>query len=333
MTTAPGVKVSGTGAYLPANIVTNDDLSKRVDTSDEWIRTRTGIKERRLASDKESTSFMAAQAAREAIADAGLEATDIDLILVATITPDMPFPSTSCLVQAELGLKGTPCFDLEAACSGFLYGVHTARGMILSGMARHVLVIGAEKLSSILDWQDRTTCVLFGDGAGAMVFSASEDASCGVIDTFIGADGSTPDLLCMPGGGSSCPATPESIDQRLHFLKMNGKEIFKLAVRAMEQSARKLLEKHDLTPDDVSLIIPHQANLRIIDALARLTKIPTDKFYVNLDRFGNTSAASIPIAFHEARQKGCIHEGKYLLWVAFGAGLTWGSTLLKWHSK
>jgi len=333
MTSAPGVKISGSGVFLPANIVTNDDLAKRVDTSDEWIRTRTGILERRLSATEETTSYMAAEAGKKAVEDAGIRMQDIDLIMVATITPDMPFPSTACLVQAKLGLTGIPCFDLEAACSGFVYGVHIARGMIQSGSAKHILVIGAERLSSILDWQDRATCVLFGDGAGAVVLSADADNTTGVLDTYIGSDGSKPDLLHMPGGGSSCPATPKSIDQRLHFLKMNGREIFKLAVRAMEQSASKLLEKHELAPDDVSLIIPHQANLRIIDALARLTKIPTEKFFVNLDRFGNTSAASIPIAFHEARQKGCIKEGNYLLWVAFGAGLTWGSTLLKWHSK
>ena len=329
--TAPGVIIAGTGSYSPSQVVTNEELSKRVDTSDEWIRSRTGIRERRLADENERTSYMGAQAAKMAMESAGVPAEDIDVIIVATITTDMAFPSTASLIQTQLGLRKITSFDLSAACSGFIYGVEVASNMMRSGAYKHALVIGSEKLSSILDWEDRGTCVLFGDGAGAVVLSKTDDTTVGVIDSYTGNDGSKSKLLCMPGGGSAIPPTHESLDQRQHFLKMNGREIFKVAVRWMEQSTQIMLERHGLKPEDISLFIPHQANLRIIDAVARSTKIPREKFFVNLDRYGNTSAASIPIALHEARQKGCIQTEDYVLLVAFGAGLTWGSTLIKWH--
>jgi 3-oxoacyl-[acyl-carrier-protein] synthase-3 len=243
----------------------------------------------------------------------------------------MLFPSTAALIQTRLGLNKITSFDLSAACSGFIYALEVASHMMRSGAFRNALVIGSEKISSILDWTDRGTCVLFGDGAGAVVLSKTEDNNCGIIDSYTGNDGSKSELLCLPGGGSAIPTSAESLAQGQHFLKMNGREIFKIAVRWMEQSANIMLERHGLKPEDINLIIPHQANLRIIDALARSIKIPKDKFFVNLDRYGNTSAASIPIALHEARQKGCIQSGDYVLLVAFGAGLTWGSTLIKWH--
>lgn len=328
---APGVIISGTGSYAPAKIVTNDQLSHLVDTNDEWIVTRTGIKERRISGDNEPTSFMASEAAKKAIEAAGIDKSEIGLIVVATMTPDMPFPSTAALVQNRLGLEKITAFDIQAACSGFIYGLEIVSNMLKSGEYKHALLIGSEKLSSILDWDDRSTCVLFGDGAGAVLLSRTEDPTAGVLDVYTGADGAQPELLYMPGGGSTCPASSESLDQRQHFLKMNGKEIFKIAVRVMEQSARKMLEKHGLNPEDISLFIPHQANLRIIDALARSTKIPKEKFFVNLDRYGNTSAASIPIALDEAIRSNRFKQGDYVLLVAFGAGLTWGSSLIKWQ--
>lgn len=328
---APGVIIAGTGSYAPSNVVTNDEISTYVDTSDEWIRARTGIRERRFAEDHETASSMGIQAAKQAMESAGVGTDDIDLIIVATLSPDMFFPSTASLIQTKLGLNKVTSFDLSAACSGFIYGVEVASSMMRSGAFRHALVIGSEKLSNILDWEDRSTCVLFGDGAGAVVLSKVEAEDIGVIDSYSGNDGSKSELLYLPGGGSAIPPSHESLDQRQHFLRMNGREVFKIAVRWMEQSALILLERHGLKPEDINLIIPHQANLRIIDAIARSTKIPKDKFFVNLDRYGNTSAASIPIALHEARQKGCIQSGDYVLLVAFGAGLTWGSTLIKWH--
>ncbi|MCZ6674705.1 MAG: ketoacyl-ACP synthase III [Verrucomicrobia bacterium] len=328
---APGVIISGTGSYAPSRIVTNDEISAQLDTTDEWIRSRTGIKERRIAGDDESTSFMGAEAAKSAMDSAGVSASDIDLIIVATLSPDMLFPSTASLIQTQLGLRKITSFDLSAACSGFIYALEVVSNMMRSDAYQHALIIGSEKISSILDWEDRSTCVLFGDGAGAVVLSKTDDTSAGIIDSYTGNDGAKPELLCLPGGGSACPPTIDSLAQRKHFLKMNGREIFRIAVRWMEQSAVIMLERHGLKPEDISLIIPHQANLRIIHALARSIKIPKEKLFVNVERYGNTSAASIPIALHEARQKGCIQSGDYVLLVAFGAGLTWGSTLIKWH--
>lgn len=324
------VFIAGTGSYAPSKILSNDDLAHMIDTSDEWIRNRTGIRERHIAGAEEQTSTMACSASAAAIESAGIRNDDIDLVLVATLTPDMFFPSTACLVQKQLGLGQVTSFDINAACSGFIFGLEVASNMMQNGKYHHALVIGAEKLSSILDWEDRKTCVLFGDGAGAVVLSRRQSAGYEVIDSFTASDGAQPQLLHMPGGGSACPATPESLRQRRHFLKMQGQRVFKIAVRLMEQSVRKMLERHRLLPEDIALIIPHQANLRIIETLARNIKAPKDKIFVNLDRWGNTSAASIPIALHEASQKVRLQAGDYVLLVAFGAGLTWGSTLLKW---
>ena len=316
------------GSYGPDQVVDNNKLSQKVDTSDDWIRTRTGILERRYASPNQTTSDLALEAARQAMKNAGVLPEEIDLVLVATITPDMAFPSTACILQHKLGLNKIACFDLEAACSGFLYALDVADAMISSGRYRKALVIGAEKMSSIMDWEDRTTCVLFGDGAGAAVLS-NEGIGPELLGFYCGADGSNPSLLCQPAGGSAFPATTETVNDRKHFLKMNGREIFKSAVRVMESSCRELLSKHSLTLGDIDHIIPHQANMRIVESLSQRLEVPMDKFFCNLDRFGNTSAASIPLALSEAISTNKIKPNQLCLLVAFGAGLTWSSTLLR----
>ncbi|MBC8010173.1 MAG: ketoacyl-ACP synthase III [Burkholderiales bacterium] len=317
----------GTGSFAPSRVVTNDDLSKIVATSDEWIHTRTGIRERRLSGPGDTTTSMAA-AARAALDDAGLSVTDIDLLIVATFTPDLPMPATSCLVQTELGMRSTTaCFDLNAACTGFVYALDTAWALLASGRYRHALVIGAEKLSSVIDWSDRTTCVLFGDGAGAVVLgpAPADSPTSGLIAAKLGALPGTSDLLSIPGGGSS-PVAPES----RRCIAMKGKEVFKLAVRAMDEVARDLLAAQGLTAADVTLVVPHQANLRIIHAISEYLELPREKFFVNVDRYGNTSAASIPLALDEARRSGRIKRGDLVLLVAFGAGLTYGGALVRW---
>lgn len=323
--------ISGTGSYLPANVLTNDDIAQMVETSDEWIFTRTGIKERRIASASETTSDMAVVACQAAIAAAGLQPEDIDLLIVATITPDMPFPSTACLLQTKLNLRTITAFDVEAACTGFLYVIEIAASMLQSGRYRHALVIGAEKLSSIIDWKDRSTCVLFGDGAGAAVLSRSDQPGAGILSSTLGSDGRAGDILYMPGGGALIPATENSVQDRQHFLKMNGREVFKIAVRIMEKVALEILAEHNIDPSEVALVIPHQANFRIIEMLATRLGIPLERFALNIERVGNTSAASIPLVLDEARREGRIKSGDIILMVAFGAGLTWGATLLRWH--
>lgn len=329
--TGKSVIISGVGSYTPPKILSNDDLSKIVETSDEWIRTRTGIRERRIAADNMTTSDMAANAAREAIRDAGLEVDDIGLIVVATITPDMPFPNTACFVQKKLGMGKIPAFDIEAACSGFIYAMDIARGLMTVNNIRHALVIGAEKLSSITNWEDRTTCVLFGDGAGAVVLSQSDDENTGILNVLMGADGSETDILMVPGGGSASPLTVENIERSMHKIHMQGNQVFKHAVRVMCQSATEVLEKAGLTADDVSIVVPHQANNRIIEALAQRLNIGMERFKINLDRYGNTSAASIPIALDEAYRNGRIQSGDNVLMVAFGGGLTWASAVIRWR--
>lgn len=329
--TGPSVIIAGIGSYVPPRILTNDDLSHMVDTSDEWIRTRTGIRERRIADENEHTSDMGVKAARKAIEKAGLQLDDIDLVIVATITPDMPFPSTACLIQNKLGLRKVPCFDVEAACSGFLYIMDIASHMLRSGNYRHALIIGAEKLSSITDWKDRDTCVLFGDGAGAIVLSRSKTPDVGVLGTLMAASGAESEMLYMPGGGSACPSTLDSVNDSQHYLKMAGKEVFKNAVRVMEQSAIEILKKYSIKPESLTCVISHQANIRIIESLSNRLKIPMEKFPMNLDRYGNTSAASIPLVLEEVCQNGGIKTGNYVLMIAFGAGMTWASTLIKWH--
>jgi len=328
---ANSVIISGTGSYAPKKILTNDDLSTIVDTSDEWIRTRTGIRERRIAAEEETTSDMAAHAGREAIRNAGLTSEDIGLIVVGTVTPDMPFPNTACFVQKKLGLGKVPAFDIEAACSGFIYAMEVARGLMLVNNIKHALVIGAEKLSSITNWEDRTTCVLFGDGAGAVVLSQDDREDIGILNVLMGADGSETDILCVPGGGCASPYTVETIERSLHKIQMQGNQVFKHAVRVMCQSAIDVVEKAGLTPADVDLVVPHQANTRIIEALSQRLNIGMEKFKINLDRYGNTSAASIPIALDEAYRNGRIGPGDNILMVAFGGGLTWAGALVRWQ--
>ena len=323
--------ILGTGSYAPERILTNDDLSHMVETSDEWIRTRSGIRERRIAAPDETTSDMAVPAARRALEDAGVAASEIDLLIVATVTADVPMPACACLLQNKLGVPTTAaCFDLNAACSGFVYALDTACAMIGSGRYQKALVIGVEKLSAVVDWQDRTTCVLFGDGAGAAVVGASSDPDRGLIGTRLGTYGDGADLLYISHGGTRSPSTPDSIARRDHCIRMKGKEVFKLAVRAMDDAARDILEQHRIRADQISLVIPHQANLRIIEAISQYLELPMERFFVNVDRYGNTSAASIPIALDEARKAGRIKPGDLTLLVAFGAGLTYGSALLRW---
>ena len=323
--------ILGSGSYAPERVVTNEDLAHMVETSDEWVRTRTGIRERRIAAPTETTSDMAVHAARRALADANVTAQEIDLLIVATLTPDMPMPATACLVQPKLGVPtNAACFDVAAACSGFVYALDTACAMLSSGRYKKALVIGAEKLSAVLDWQDRTTCVLFGDGAGAVVVGPSDEPNRGLLGTKLGTLGDGADLLYISHGGSLFPSTPESIVARNHCIRMKGKEVFKLAVRAMDEAARDILEQHQVRADQISLVIPHQANLRIIEAISEYLELPMDRFVVNVDRYGNTSAASIPIALDEARRAGRIKPGDLTLLVAFGAGLTYGSALIRW---
>jgi 3-oxoacyl-[acyl-carrier-protein] synthase III len=321
--------ISGVGSYVPARILTNADLEKLVDTSDEWITTRTGIKERRLAGKNEFTSDLAANAARRALEKAGVTAEQLDLIIVATITPDMPFPSTACLVQRKIGAYRAAGFDLEAACSGFIYGLEIAQQFIMSRTYDTVLVIGAEKLSSIVDWKDRNTCVLFGDGAGAAVLQNRPNAH-GLLTAVMGADGRKADLLFMAGGGSRCPATTESVAARLHYLRMEGKETFKSAVQAMQTAAEEALRRCEIDIARIKCIIPHQANRRIVDAVCDRLGAKPEQLFVNLHKYGNTSAASVAIALDEAVSSGRVQRGDLILMVVFGAGLTWGAAVIEW---
>jgi 3-oxoacyl-[acyl-carrier-protein] synthase-3 len=323
------VSIIGTGSYVPERVLSNADLEKMVDTSDEWIVTRTGIRERRIAAEGEHTSDLAAKAALSAIENAGIKAEEIDLILVATATPDMFFPSTACFVQSKIGAKNAACFDVSAACSGFLYALEIAQQFITSRTYDTILVIGAEKLSSIVDWTDRNTCVLFGDGAGAAILR-HRGGSHGVIATQMGSDGGYSDILYMPGGGSRFPITKENIDQRLNSIKMNGKETYKQAVNAMLNAARTVLANANLTSADLACIIPHQANIRIIEAIAERMEVSMEKFMINLDRYGNTSAAAVAIALDDAARSGRMKEGDYILLVVFGGGLTWASSVIQW---
>lgn len=321
--------IAGVGAYVPAKVLTNADLAKMVDTSDEWITTRTGIKERRIAAKDEFTSDMAAKAALRAIKSAGITAEQIDLIIVATLTPDMVFPSTACLVQQKIGARCVAAFDMEAACSGFIYGLEIGHQFIMSHTYDTVLVIGAEKLSSIVDWKDRNTCVLFGDGAGAAILQ-SRPGSHGLLTAVMGADGSKADLLYMPGGGSRCPATSDSVAARQHYLRMEGKDTFKNAVQAMCSAAKEALRRCELSISQIKCIIPHQANRRIIDAVGDRLGASPGQLFINLDRYGNTSAASVAIALDEAVSTGRIQRGDLILLVVFGAGLTWGAAVIEW---
>jgi 3-oxoacyl-[acyl-carrier-protein] synthase-3 len=314
---------------VPEKILTNADLSRMVDTSDEWITSRTGIKERRIAGKEEFTSDMAAKAALKAIKQAKISPTEINLILVATATPDMLFPATACFVQKKIGATNAACLDISAACAGFLFGIEIAQQFITSHTHDTVLVIGAEKLTSITNWNDRNTCVLFGDGAGAAILRHRGSAH-GVISTYIGSDGQYTDILFMPGGGSRCPITRENVDLNLVTIHMTGKEVYKQAVTAMLSAAKKALEQAGLSIHDIACVIPHQANVRIINAIADRLGISRDKMFVNVDRYGNTSAAAVAIALDEANRSGRIKSGDYVLMVVFGGGLTWASTIIEW---
>lgn len=322
-------RIISTGSYAPEKILTNFDLEKMVETTDEWITERTGIKERRIVNGNQTASDLAYEASKVALERASLKAGDIDLLITATITGDMPFPSTACILQDKIGAKNAAAFDLNAACSGFLYGLYVADSFIRSGMHKRILVVGTEVLSTITDWEDRTTCVLFGDGAGAVVVEPTEEDR-GIISMSINSDGGMWELLYMPGGGSRYPSSKDSVEKKLHFIKMKGNETFKFAVRTLEDLVVRILEENKLKPSQLTLLIPHQANLRIIQATADRLGIPMDKVLVNLDKYGNTSAASIPIALDEAVSKGRIKDGDYILLEAFGGGITWASALIKW---
>ena len=321
--------IISTGAYLPSRVLTNKDLEHMVETTDEWILSRTGIRERRIAADGEFTSDMGAKAAQQALELGGINPQDIDLIIVATCTADTVFPSTACYIQNMIGATRAAAFDVQAACSGFLYALVTADQFIAAGAYKTVMVIGAEKLSSIVNWKDRNTCVLFGDGAGAVILRHRE-GSRGLLAFDLGADGAQTDVLSIPAGGCRIPITPEVIDQRLQYLQMAGKEVFKYAVTAMNRSAEECLEKAGVKPDQVRWFIPHQANFRIVDAVAARMNVGMEHFVMNLDRYGNTSSACMPIALHETAMAGKLNRGDLVLMVSFGGGLTWASTVLEW---
>jgi len=323
------IKIRSTGVYLPDKVLTNADLEKMVDTSDEWITTRTGIKERRIVSKEQVTSDLAVNAARMALERGGLKAEDVDLILVATNTPDTIFPATACWVQKKLGIKEIPAFDLEAGCTGLLYALIVAESLILSGTARRILLIGADILTKITNWEDRSTCVLFGDGAGAFILEESDDDS-GLISHFWGADGSLAELLILPGGGTLHPANEKTVERKLHYLTMKGNEVFKHAVKRMGESALEALKRAGLDKSQVDYLIPHQANLRIIDATGERLNLPKEKIVANIHKYGNMSVATIPVALHELAEEGKLQKGKIIVMVAFGAGFTWAAAVYRW---
>ncbi len=323
-------KIAGLGSYLPEKILTNADLEKMVDTNDKWITERTGIKERRIAKEGQPSSDLAVEAAKIALKNASLDPKEIDLILVATITSDMLCPSTACVVQDKLGATNAAALDISAACSGFVYGLVVCHSLICQGQYKKVLLIAAETLSKITDWKDRSTCVLLGDGAGAAVLIPSNSDKEGLLASTLGAMGSAGNLICLPGGGSLNPATHKTVDERLHYLKMQGNELFKLAVKSLVEAAKTVMQKAKVKPEDINLFIPHQANMRIINASATRLGVPMEKVFINIDKYGNTSAATIPIALDEAFRAGRIKKGDLILLDAFGGGLTWGACLLRW---
>ena len=325
-----GAAIAGTGSYVPAKVLTNFDLERMVDTSDEWIRVRTGIRERRIAAPDEPTSAIAYQAAVRALESAGVTPDDLDLIIVATLSPDTVFPNTACHLQKRLETTGCACFSIEAACSGFIYALEVAANMIRSGRYRTTLIVGAEKLSALTDWQDRSTCILFGDGAGAAVLTRVPPAEDSLLAVRLGADGTYTDLLRMPAGGTAMPVTHEALDERLNYIKMAGREVFKLAVNAMVGAAEDVLREAGIAIDAVRWLVPHQANQRIISAVGQRLGIADERVFVNVERFGNTSAATVPMALDEIARSGEIQRGDYVLLVAFGGGLTWAAALLRW---
>lgn len=323
--------IAGIGCYVPERILSNYDLQQMVDTSDEWIRARTGIKERRIAPENENTSDLAVKAAQAAMADAGVKPEELELIIVATATPDMLFPATACLVQDRLGAKKAGAFDLEAGCTGFIYALSVASQFVAGGMMENVLVIGAETLSRLVNWQDRSTCVLFGDGAGAVVVRPAFGES-GILATVLGSEGSGGKYLSLPAGAARMPASHDTVERGLHFIHMNGREVFKFAVRVMGEAATKVLAKAGLEKSDIDLLIPHQANIRIIESAAKRLRLSMEKVVVNVDKYGNTSSASIPIALYEAVKRGRVKDGDNVLLVGFGAGLTWAAAAVKWYT-
>ena len=323
------VRVAGLGSYLPENVLTNHDLEEMVDTSDGWITQRTGIRERRLASDDQATSDLAVRAARQALQDAGCGTDDVDAIICCTCTPDHLFPATACLVQDALGVEDALCYDLEAACSGFVFGLNQAAGLLAGGMAECVLVIGAETLSRFTDWEDRRSCILFGDGAGAAVVQNSEDDSA-ILYSELGADGSRPSILRILAGGARRPATRKTVDKGQHYMELKGREVFKWAVSKLGELVDSIPRETGISMDEVRLIVPHQSNERIIRSVCERAGLSQDRAYMNIDAVGNTSAASIPVAFEEAVQKGLVERGDLVLLLAFGGGVTWGSTLLRY---
>jgi 3-oxoacyl-[acyl-carrier-protein] synthase-3 len=324
------VCIAGTGSYVPEKILTNEELAAKVDTSDDWIVTRTGIKERRIAANDEFTSHMASKAARRALEQAGLEAKDIELIIVATITPDTPTPATACHVQQQIGAFNAVAFDISAACSGFLYAMKISKRLISDGAFKNALIIGAEKLSTVTNWEDRSTCVLFGDGAGAAILRRAEPGEGSIVATEMGTDGNLTHLLAIPGGGSACPITSENVNQHTHTLNMQGKEVFKIAVNRMKEAAEKVIARAGWKAEEIACVIPHQANRRIIDAIADRLAVPNERVFINLHKYGNTSAASIAIAMDEANRTGAFKRGEYIVLVAFGAGLTWAAAAIRW---
>ncbi len=327
-----GVGIVGIGSYLPERILTNHELENIVDTSDEWILERTGIESRRIADKTQASSDLSTIAAERALKDANLKAEDIDLIILATLTGDYAFPSTACLVQKNIGATNAAAFDINAGCSGFIYGMTMAEGFIKSGMYKKILIIGAETMSRVLNWEDRNTCVLFGDGAGACIMDRCEQGY-GILASHIGADGSKGDVLIQAAGGSRLPASIETVEKKLHSVDMNGKEVFKFAVRVMEKASKEVLKKSNLQIKDIDLLVPHQANIRIIDAASKKLDLEKDKIYVNLNKYGNMSAASVPVALDEAIKENRLKKGNNLVLVAFGTGLTWASMAIRWNRE
>lgn len=322
------VTIIGTGSYVPEKVLTNHDLAEIVETSDEWIYSRTGMRERHIAAEDQAASDLGAEAAKKALADADIGADELDLIIVATLSPDMFFPSTACFVQDKIGAKNAYCFDLGAACSGFLYAMDTAKNQIASGAINTALVIGTEKMSAFIDWEDRTTCILFGDGAGAAVLRATGEGR-GVMDAVMGCDGSLADLLWTPGGGSRNPMTHDMLDQKQQYLRMQGREVFKHAVVRMGDTVLQALERNGISVDEVKCFIPHQANIRIIDAISKRLGV-ADRMYVNVDKYANTSSAALAIALDEAVKDGTVKKGDLVVLTVFGGGFTWGANVLEW---
>ncbi len=323
------VKITGTGFYVPERVLTNFDLEKMVDTSNEWIMTRTGISERRVVEDNQATSDLAIEASRRALKNAGVKVEDIDLIMVGTSSPDTMFPSTGCWVQKGLSADHIPAFDISAGCTGFLYGMIIAESLILSGTLKRILLVGSEVLTKLVNWQDRSTCVLFGDAAGAVVLEESNDES-GILASYWKADGNLGDLLSIPGGGTRIPTSIDSLQKGLHYIQMKGNEVFKHAVKRMGEAAVEVLRKAGLKKEDIDYLIPHQANIRIIQATGERLQLPSEKVYTNIHKYGNVSVASIPICLHELKEAGKLKKGSIILMDAFGAGFTWAAVLYRW---